>query len=40
MGAERETNDRRNLVFPFYIIPEEQDHAALQNHAVPEAQAH
>jgi uncharacterized protein len=21
--SERETNDRRNLVFPFYIIPEE-----------------
>jgi phage baseplate assembly protein W len=21
--AERETNDRRNLVFPFYVIPEE-----------------
>lgn len=22
---ERETNDRRNLVFPFYVIPEESD---------------
>jgi uncharacterized protein len=22
---ERETNDRRNLVFPFYVIPEEGD---------------
>ncbi len=22
--SERETNDRRNLVFPFYIIPEER----------------
>ena len=20
--SERETNDRRNLVFPFYVIPE------------------
>jgi uncharacterized protein len=38
--TERETNDRRNLVFPFYIIPEEQDNAALQNHAVTEAQVH
>ncbi len=24
--SERETNDRRNLVFPFYIIPEEREH--------------
>jgi uncharacterized protein len=23
--AERETNDRRNLVFPFYVIPEERE---------------
>jgi uncharacterized protein len=23
--SERETNDRRNLVFPFYIIPEERE---------------
>lgn len=23
--TERETNDRRNLVFPFYVIPEESD---------------
>jgi phage baseplate assembly protein W len=22
---ERETNDRRNLVFPFYVIPEERE---------------
>lgn len=22
--AERETNDRRNLVFPFYVIPQEE----------------
>jgi Bacteriophage baseplate protein W len=23
--AERETNDRHNLVFPFYVIPEERE---------------
>jgi phage baseplate assembly protein W len=23
--AERDTNDRRNLVFPFYVIPEERE---------------
>jgi phage baseplate assembly protein W len=23
--TERETNDRRNLVFPFYVIPEGQE---------------
>jgi phage baseplate assembly protein W len=23
--VERETNDRRNLVFPFYVIPEERE---------------
>jgi phage baseplate assembly protein W len=38
--SERETNDRRNLVFPFYVIPEELDHAVPQNHAVPQEQGH
>jgi uncharacterized protein len=23
--SERDTNDRRNLVFPFYVIPEERE---------------